>query len=83
MNEKKMSLSTHPEPNPTPQEPWTAVYSNAGCFLHSKENNGMFILLGFFFFGKLLRLYQGDTVNGGDVDELDLHVHQQNCILPH
>lgn len=49
MNEKKTSLSTHPELNPTPQEPWTAVYSNAGCFLHSKENNGKFILLGFFF----------------------------------
>lgn len=46
-DEKKMSLSTRPELNPTPLEPRTAVYSNAGCFLHSRENNRKFMLLVF------------------------------------
>lgn len=36
MDEKRTSLSTRPELNPTPLEPWTAVYSNVGCFLGSK-----------------------------------------------
>lgn len=49
MTERTTSLSTHPELNPNPLEPWTAVYSPAGCFLRCKENNGKFIILCFFF----------------------------------
>lgn len=77
-----MSLSTCPELNPTPLEPWTAVYSNAGCSLRSKGKQWKVYPFVLFFLWKLLWLYQTEKVNGGDVNKFDLHVQQQDRMLP-
>lgn len=50
---RKMSLSTCPELNPTPLEPWTAVYSNAGCFLRSEGKQWKVYPFVLFFFTKV------------------------------
>lgn len=78
-----MSLSTCPELNPTPLEPWTAVYSNAACFLRSKGKQWKVYPFVLFFLQKLLWLYQTEKVNGGDVNKFDLRVQQQDRMLPH
>lgn len=48
-----------------------------------KKNSGKFILLFCSFLQKLLWPYQTEKVNGGDVNKFDLHVQQQDRVLPH